>query len=244
MGLFSKDIKTMDDLFVHTLQDIYYAENQIVKALPEMIEKATDAQLKQGFQTHLERDQEADASASSRCARCTAATVKGVNCPAIDGIIEEAEEIAGEVDDKRCSMQRCRRRASGGTLRDRALRHADRLGQAARAQRLRSGAAEEPRRGKGDGQEAHRDRGEKGQPQGRLTPLNHEARGIAQVPENICGSGAPRGGKPGRTTSAVRPSQVPAQLTIEPVPRHWPPPAVRDRRPEPLAPCDPARAAH
>ena len=53
MGFFSKDIKTMDDLFVHTLRDIYYAENQILKALPDMIEKATDPQLKQGFQTHL-----------------------------------------------------------------------------------------------------------------------------------------------------------------------------------------------
>ena len=40
MGLFSKDIKTMNDLFVHTLRDIYYAEKQIVKALPDMIEKA------------------------------------------------------------------------------------------------------------------------------------------------------------------------------------------------------------
>ena len=53
MGLFSKDIATMDDLFVHTLRDMYYAEHQIVKALPDMIEKATDAKLKQGFQTHL-----------------------------------------------------------------------------------------------------------------------------------------------------------------------------------------------
>jgi ferritin-like metal-binding protein YciE len=35
MGLFSKDIKRLDDLFVHTLQDIYYAENQITKALPK-----------------------------------------------------------------------------------------------------------------------------------------------------------------------------------------------------------------
>ena len=42
MGLFTKDIKTMDDLFVHTLRDIYYTENQIVKALPDMIEKAGD----------------------------------------------------------------------------------------------------------------------------------------------------------------------------------------------------------
>jgi len=51
MGLFSKDIKIMEDLFVHTLRDIYYAEKQIVKALPEMIETPTNSQLKQGFQT-------------------------------------------------------------------------------------------------------------------------------------------------------------------------------------------------
>ena len=53
MGLFTKDIKNMDDLFLHTLRDIYYAEKQIVKALPEMIEKSADPQLKQGFKTHL-----------------------------------------------------------------------------------------------------------------------------------------------------------------------------------------------
>jgi ferritin-like metal-binding protein YciE len=53
MGIFSKDIKTFDDLFVHTLRDMYYAENQIVSALPTMIEKATDRTLKQAFETHL-----------------------------------------------------------------------------------------------------------------------------------------------------------------------------------------------
>ena len=53
MGLFSKDIQTMDDLFLHTLQDIYYAENKIVNSLPDMIENATNAQLKQGLQSHL-----------------------------------------------------------------------------------------------------------------------------------------------------------------------------------------------
>ena len=37
MGFFSRDIKTMDNLFVHTLRDIYYAEKQILKALPDMI---------------------------------------------------------------------------------------------------------------------------------------------------------------------------------------------------------------
>jgi ferritin-like metal-binding protein YciE len=39
MGLFTADIKTMDDLFVHQLKDIYYAEKRIVVALPKMIEK-------------------------------------------------------------------------------------------------------------------------------------------------------------------------------------------------------------
>ena len=53
MGLFSKDIKTLDDLFVHTLQDVYYAENQITKALPKMIDTATDPELRRGFEQHL-----------------------------------------------------------------------------------------------------------------------------------------------------------------------------------------------
>ena len=54
MGLFSKDIKTMDDLLLHGLQDIYYAEQQITKALPKMIEKATNRDLAAGLKSHLE----------------------------------------------------------------------------------------------------------------------------------------------------------------------------------------------
>ena len=99
MGFFSKDIKTMDDLFVHTLRDIYYAENQILKALPEMIEKATDAQLKQGFQTHLS-ETKGQVQRLEQVFKMHGVEAKGVDCPAIDGIIDEAEEIAGEVDDK------------------------------------------------------------------------------------------------------------------------------------------------
>jgi hypothetical protein len=45
----------MDDLFLHTLRDIYYAEKKIVKSLPEMVEQATDAGLKRGFQDHLKQ---------------------------------------------------------------------------------------------------------------------------------------------------------------------------------------------
>ena len=100
MGLFSKDIKTMDDLFVHTLRDIYYAENQIVKALPEMIEKASDANLKQGFKSHLQETKN-HVKRLEQVFKMHGVDVKGVNCPAIDGIIKETNEIAGEVDDKR-----------------------------------------------------------------------------------------------------------------------------------------------
>jgi ferritin-like metal-binding protein YciE len=53
LRLFSKDIKTLEDLFEHGLQDIYYAENQILKALPKLIEAATNLQLKKGLKDHL-----------------------------------------------------------------------------------------------------------------------------------------------------------------------------------------------
>ena len=97
MGLFTKDIKTMNDLFVHTLRDIYYAEKQIVKALPEMIEKAADPQLKQGFQGHL-RETENHVQRLDQIFKSIGEKAQGVDCPAIDGIIEEANDVAGEVD--------------------------------------------------------------------------------------------------------------------------------------------------
>jgi ferritin-like metal-binding protein YciE len=54
MGLFTKDIATMDDLLLHGLKDIYYAENQIVKSLPKLIDKATNRDLSKGLRDHLE----------------------------------------------------------------------------------------------------------------------------------------------------------------------------------------------
>src|SRR5258705_13187904 len=99
MGLFSKDIKTMDDLFLQTLQDIYYAENKIVKSLPEMIETANDAQLKQGLEAHL-GETKGHVKRLEQVFQMLGKKPKSINCPAIDGIIEEAEEVTGEVDDK------------------------------------------------------------------------------------------------------------------------------------------------
>jgi ferritin-like metal-binding protein YciE len=98
MGLFSRDIKTLDDLFVHQLRDIYYAEKQIVQALPEMIDKAKDPGLKQGFEAHLGETKN-HVKRLEHVFKMHGVEAKGVECPAIDGIIEEADEIAGEVDD-------------------------------------------------------------------------------------------------------------------------------------------------
>lgn len=99
MGWFTKDIATMDDLFVHTLQDIYYAEHQIKKALPDMIGKATSPELKQGFQTHLQ-ETAGHIVRLKQVFKQHGVEEKGVTCPAIDGILKEADEIAGEIADK------------------------------------------------------------------------------------------------------------------------------------------------
>jgi len=99
MGFFSGDIETMDDLFVHTLRDIYYAEKQILKALPEMIEKATDGELKRAFQAHL-AETENQVKRLEQVFQMHGVQPKGVDCPAIDGIIEEADDVAAEIDDK------------------------------------------------------------------------------------------------------------------------------------------------
>ncbi len=99
MGFFTKDIKTLNDLFVHTLRDIYYAEQQIAKNLPDMISKATEQSLKTGFETHLAETKN-QILRLEKVFQMHGVKAKGVDCPAIDGILEEASEVAGEVDDK------------------------------------------------------------------------------------------------------------------------------------------------
>lgn len=99
MGLFTKDIATFEDLFLHQLQDVYYAENQITKALPKMVEKATDGGLKAGFQTHL-LETEGQIRRLERVFDLIGEQPKGATCPAIEGIIKEANEVAADIADK------------------------------------------------------------------------------------------------------------------------------------------------
>ncbi len=98
MGLLSKPIKSLDDLFVHTLQDMYYAEQKITKALPKMIEKVTDPQLKQAFQNHLGETKN-QIKRLEQVFQMHGESPKAITCPAIDGILEEADEIMGDARD-------------------------------------------------------------------------------------------------------------------------------------------------
>jgi ferritin-like metal-binding protein YciE len=99
VGIFTKDIKTMEDLFLHTLKDIYYAENQITKALPKMIDKATNRDLTAGLQAHLEETKK-QIERLDQVFEMLGKKPEGTDCPAIDGLIKEADEVAGDIADK------------------------------------------------------------------------------------------------------------------------------------------------
>src|SRR5260221_11657831 len=99
MGIFTRDIKTMDDLFLHGLQDIYYAEQQITKALPKMIDKATNRDLASGLKMHLEETNK-QIERLDKAFQKLGQKPSGTQCPAIDGIIKEADEVTGEVADR------------------------------------------------------------------------------------------------------------------------------------------------
>jgi len=84
--------KVLDDLFHDTLKDIYYAERQILKALPKMARGAQSGQLREAFEKH--RDQtETHVERLQQVFEIIGKTPRGKTCPAIDGIIEEGEEV-------------------------------------------------------------------------------------------------------------------------------------------------------
>ena len=87
--------KTLDDLFLETLKDIYYAEKQIVKALPKMAKAAQSPQLKSGFEKHLE-ESEAQIERLDRVFEIIGKPARGKTCEAILGILDEGKSIMDE----------------------------------------------------------------------------------------------------------------------------------------------------
>ena len=90
--------KTLDDLFLDTLKDIYYAEKQIVKALPKMSRAATSPELKAGFDKHL-AESEGHVDRLEKVFAILGKPARGKTCEAILGILEEGKTIMDEFKD-------------------------------------------------------------------------------------------------------------------------------------------------
>ena len=90
--------KDLHDLFLDQLKDIYFAEKQIVKALPKMAKAATSSELKAGFEKHLQETQ-GHVDRLEQVFDLIGAPARGKTCEAILGIIEEAKEIMDEFKD-------------------------------------------------------------------------------------------------------------------------------------------------
>jgi ferritin-like metal-binding protein YciE len=88
-------MKTLEDLFLDSLADMYYSENQLVKALPKMAKAATDENLRAAFEAHLV-ETEGHVQKVEDVFEAFDKTPKSKKCHAILGIIKEAEEIASE----------------------------------------------------------------------------------------------------------------------------------------------------
>jgi len=87
--------KTLNDLFLDTLKDIYYAERQIVKTLPKMAKAASSAELKAGFEKHLE-ETEGHVERLEQVFELLDKPARGKTCDAILGIIEEGKSVMEE----------------------------------------------------------------------------------------------------------------------------------------------------
>ena len=88
-------ITTLHELFVQETKDLYSAENQLTKALPKMAKAATDADLKAGFQHHLEETRE-HLKRIERIAEILEFSPKGKKCLAMEGLVAEGAETISE----------------------------------------------------------------------------------------------------------------------------------------------------
>ncbi|MDH0897582.1 MULTISPECIES: ferritin-like domain-containing protein [unclassified Pseudomonas] len=89
--------KTIEDLFIHELSDIYSAEKQITRALPKMARASTNPLLSQAFQAHLEETQ-GQIERIDKVVEITGFKLKRMKCVAMEGLIEEGKELIDEID--------------------------------------------------------------------------------------------------------------------------------------------------
>ncbi len=91
-------MKSMDELFHAQLQDVYYAEKQLLKALPKLAKNSTNQKLAEAFTNHL-RETESQVKRLEKVFEVMEKKPRAKKCDAIIGIIAEGQEIIDEVDD-------------------------------------------------------------------------------------------------------------------------------------------------
>lgn len=91
-------IKTLEDLFIHDLSDVYSAEKQISRALPKMARAATDEKLVSAFKQHLEETQGQIERLDQLVESTDGVRIKRMKCHALEGLVEEAQEIIDSVE--------------------------------------------------------------------------------------------------------------------------------------------------
>jgi ferritin-like metal-binding protein YciE len=89
---------SLQDLFQHHMQDIYYAEKKLTKALPKMAKSANAPRLRSAFEEHLEQTKE-HVKRLEQVFKQMGQKPDGTTCEAIDGIIKECEELMSETED-------------------------------------------------------------------------------------------------------------------------------------------------
>src|ERR1700732_3930 len=90
-------IKTMDDLFLAQIKDLYDAEKQLVKALPKMAKAASSQELRQGFQEHLDQTK-GHVSRLEQIFDQLGQKASGTKCEGMAGLIDEGEQIVEEIE--------------------------------------------------------------------------------------------------------------------------------------------------
>jgi ferritin-like metal-binding protein YciE len=90
-------IKTLQDLFIHALSDVYSAEKQLTKALPKLARAATNPDLSEAFKVHLEETQ-GQIERIDQVVESTEIKLKRVKCVAMEGLVEEGQEQIEEIE--------------------------------------------------------------------------------------------------------------------------------------------------
>jgi len=89
--------KTLNDLFIHSLSDVYSAEKQLTKALPKLARAATNPELAAAFEKHLEETQ-GQIERIDRGVESAEIKLKRVKCVAMEGLVEEGQEQIEEIE--------------------------------------------------------------------------------------------------------------------------------------------------